>query len=284
MELFGIDISAYQSDMNIETAKNEGVKFAIVRGGFTAIGNGVSCYKDSAFENLYSRCKALGIPVGSYWYSCANTYQKGVNEANFLYENCLKGKQFEYPIYIDVEDATNQSGDIRGTTDAIKGFCETLESKGYYVGIYANVNWFRNYIYTGELDKYDKWVACWSKERPSYPQGGLWQFGGSTNLVRTNIVAGMVCDQDFAYYDYPTIIKEKGLNGYNSEPTPQPQPEPTPQPQPDLLDLVRRTIRGDFGNGEERVKQLGDMYDEVQRQVNLNYEHGTTQWDNVRLY
>lgn len=62
--------------------------------------------------------------------------------------------------------------------------------------------------------------------------------------------------------------------------------KPTPQPQPstDLLDLVRRTIRGDFGNGENRARALGSNYAEVQRQVNLNYKNGTTSWNSVRIY
>lgn len=55
-------------------------------------------------------------------------------------------------------------------------------------------------------------------------------------------------------------------------------------PKADILDLVRRTIRGDFGNGEERKRRLGNNYNEVQRQVNLNYQNGTTSWNSVRLY
>lgn len=51
-----------------------------------------------------------------------------------------------------------------------------------------------------------------------------------------------------------------------------------------LLLLVKMTIRGDFGNGEERKQKLGGRYAEVQRQVNLNYAHGTTNWDNIRIY
>ena len=56
------------------------------------------------------------------------------------------------------------------------------------------------------------------------------------------------------------------------------------EPEVDILTLVKRTIRGDFGNGEERKQHLGQYYDEVRRQVNLNYQHGTTNWDNIRLY
>ncbi len=59
---------------------------------------------------------------------------------------------------------------------------------------------------------------------------------------------------------------------------------PVPQPQVDILELVKKTIRGDFGNGEDRRNALGSNYDEVQRQVNLNFQNGTTNWDNIRLY
>ncbi len=52
----------------------------------------------------------------------------------------------------------------------------------------------------------------------------------------------------------------------------------------DILTLVKKTIRGDFGNGEARKKALGSNYSEVQKQVNLNYQKGTTRWDNIKLY
>ena len=59
---------------------------------------------------------------------------------------------------------------------------------------------------------------------------------------------------------------------------------PAPEPTVNILDLVRKTIRGDFGNGEERKQALGENYTEVQREVNLNFENGTTSWDNIKLY
>lgn len=58
----------------------------------------------------------------------------------------------------------------------------------------------------------------------------------------------------------------------------------TSKPQADILTLVKRTIRGDFGNGEARKKALGSNFAEVQKQVNLNYKNGTIRWDNIRLY
>lgn len=62
------------------------------------------------------------------------------------------------------------------------------------------------------------------------------------------------------------------------------KPTPAPTLSIDILDLVRKTIRGDFGNGEARRKALGSNYDEVQRQVNLNLKNGLTRWDNIKLF
>ena len=56
------------------------------------------------------------------------------------------------------------------------------------------------------------------------------------------------------------------------------------EPKPDILLMVKKTIRGDYGNGNKRKKKLGKYYNEVQHQVNLNYKNGTTRWDNVKLY
>lgn len=67
----------------------------------------------------------------------------------------------------------------------------------------------------------------------------------------------------------------------NSKPS---SPTPAPKPQVDILELVKKTIRGDFGNGEARRKALGSNYDEVQRQVNLNLKNGLTRWDNIKLF
>ena len=59
---------------------------------------------------------------------------------------------------------------------------------------------------------YPAWIASWSKTPPV--EVPMWQFGGETNAIRTNKVAGVTCDQNYCYVDYPTIIKENGLNNY----------------------------------------------------------------------
>lgn len=66
--------------------------------------------------------------------------------------------------------------------------------------------------------------------------------------------------------------------------TPSTPSQPSQPQGDDLLTLVKKTIRGDFGNGQARKDALGSRYGEVQRQVNANINAGLTRWDNIRLF
>lgn len=213
-KVFGIDVSEFQGNFDFKTAKDEGVRFAMIRAGYTGSSNGIDKSVDPKFEEYYKNAKEANIDVGAYWFSRATSYELGKLEAEFMYKHCLKEKRFEYPIAIDVEDNIYQKeAGKKAVTDAIKGFCEYLEEKGYYVIVYASVNWFENYIDTSELTRYDKWVASWGVERPTYPTNGMWQFSDGSN-ERNRPIAGHDVDHDYAYKNYPMIMRNNGLNGY----------------------------------------------------------------------
>lgn len=215
--LKGIDISKYQAGINLRNIKNAGYSFVIIRAGYTGWGDGESKAKEPNFEGFYSQAKSAGLGVGAYYFTIATSYQEGVEEAEWLYNNCLRGKQFDYPIYIDVEDDTGGKQYLRkagknATTQGIKGFCETMEKLGYYVGIYASdISGFKDMMNINELTDYDKWVARYGS-KPSYvTEYGMWQ---TTSSGRVNGYNGNL-DLNEAYKDYPSIIKENGLNGYS---------------------------------------------------------------------
>ncbi len=260
-KLFGIDISVWQRDINLTQAKAEGVNFTIIRGAY---GN----QKDTAFETLYQRAKSNGLGVGVYWWTRAVNEAQASEEAQILIDNVLKGKQFEYPIYIDVEDSLLQNLGKAKVDAIITSALTTLEKAGYYAGFYMNRNWYNNYCNGASLSKrFTCWLAQWSSAEPSgFP---MWQFGGETNYIRTNKIAGVTCDQDYCYVDFPSIIKNGGFNGYGKgTPSPAPQPQPSRKSNEELANEV---IAGKWGNGEDRknrLTQAGYDYYAVQSIVN----------------
>lgn len=254
----GLDISSWQKGLGLKAVANAGYKFVILRGGYTTWGDGVTKKKDTTFEGFYNSAKQLGLAVGAYYYSCANSREKGIAEAQFLYENCLKGKQFEMPIYIDVEDSHWQAKTKSGTTDAIIGFCETLENLGYFVGVYANLDWFRNRIEFERIKQYSRWLAFWTKNKPSVGFSyGMWQNSNS------GAVGGFRVDTNEAYDDFVTVIKNKGLNGFKAVDNGGDSLSAFTDEQ-----LADKVLAGEFGNGNERKSALGSRYDAVQKVVN----------------
>lgn len=220
MAKFGIDISTWQAGYPYAESVNEGVEFAILRAGY-------SQSKDAEFENHYNAFKSLGIPVGAYWYLYAQTPEQARAEAN-AFISVLSGKQFEYPVYLDLEDSSIRGLGRDTLNQIVITFCDTVQAAGYYVGVYTNIDWFNNVISGDYLNQsYDWWIASWGTQEPTGLNYGLWQFGGSTNMLRSSRVAGVTTDQNYAYKDYPTIIKNLGLNGFGGGSTSTPTPVPT---------------------------------------------------------
>lgn len=256
-KIFGVDISYWQRGINISKLKSEGVEFAIIRGMY---GNS----KDVYFDTFYKELKENNIPVGVYHYGLAKNVAQAREEALTLINYCLKGKQFEYPIYYDVEDKILLNLGIQETTDIVKAFCETLENSGYFVGVYMSENTYNREVNSSELSKlYSQWRAKWTVENNSPTNIDMWQYGGETNLIRSNRVAGYICDQDYSFVDFPKLIKEKGFNGYTN----------------DLFgiskkttdEIVKEVIDGKWGNGIDRKNLLtnaGYDYNTIQSKVN----------------
>ena len=208
---FGVDISLYQRGFDFERAKNEGVEFVIIK-------SSESNFVDPQFETHYAAAKKAGLYVGAYHYLRSTTKDGVINEAKSAMK-ALSGKQFEYPIFVDVEEPCLRIGKAQ-LTELVKTFCDTLEAAGFWCGFYTNLDWYRNALDGEALAKrYSFWLATWAKTQPNLPNIQLWQFGGSTNLIRSNQISGMVCDQDYCFVDFPALIKSRGKNGYKAEKT-----------------------------------------------------------------
>lgn len=208
-KIFGIDVSTWQGNFNFKQASDEGVKFAIIRGAYNRS-------KDNRFEEYYKNAKEAGLNVGVYQYSMATTVEEALAEAKFLENNVLINKKFELPIYLDIEDNVHKNLTKSQVSDIAKAWLNYLEEKGFFVGVYSNKSFLETYLNDNIRTDYSIWVAQWAAECTYEGPYGMWQFGGETNLIRSNKVAGVVCDQDYMIVDYPSLIKARGMNGYGT--------------------------------------------------------------------
>lgn len=254
----GIDISQYQAPAKIDYDKlANNIDFAIIRAGFTGYGTGQDRHTDPMFEKHYKELTARGVPCGAYWYSVATSVAEGRADAEYFL-NVIKGKKFAYPVYIDTEDTHRQRPAGRTlVTAAVYAFCEAVEKKGYFVGIYASESWFNHEIDYSQLTRFDMWVANWSaKSRPMAKFAGMWQYTSDGNVSG---YSGRL-DMNRSYKDYPVIMNNNGLNGFSKSGA-----------QWVTNELVSAVIRGEWGNGQERKNRLasaGYDYQTVQNAVN----------------
>jgi len=217
MKEFGIDISAHKRNFDFGMAVSEGVKFILPRGAYSAPAVVSGGGRDTAFVDYYEKSVATGLPVGTYQYGMAATEEEALAEAKYFEETVLSGRKFDLPVYYDMEDARMKAVGKDALTRVAKTWCDYLESRGYWAGIYASRSFFETHLNDAELQRYSHWVAEWTKNL-TYEGNegvcGLWQFGGRTNEIRSNIVAGQVVDQNYLLIDYPAKIRAAGLNGF----------------------------------------------------------------------
>lgn len=212
MKRVGVDVSRYNGRPNWKVAKANGVDFAILR----AVSGASGVYVDPTFEYNYSECKKAGVPVGLYVASYLN-----VDKEIAVTERVIRGKQFEYPIYYDIEDFsfTGRTRSKQSATYAAVKFCKHFEKLGYYVGIYSNKYFIDQWLDRSQIKDFDIWIADWRKGVDYSKSYGMHQFTNKGRFRGINSTGEGGVDTNYAYMDYPGIIKRNGLNGYPKQAT-----------------------------------------------------------------
>ena len=223
--LKGIDVSYCQNEVDWDTAKaSELVDFAILRAGYGRETSQV----DTQFERNYAACKRLGIPCGAYWFSYAMSADEAKREAQVFLQT-IKGKSFEYPVYMDLELAKQFALGKAACSAIVDAFLSVLEQSGYYAGLYCSTYYLDNYLSDSIKSRYTVWCAQYASKCTYQNPYGIWQYNVAGNeeydIIGQKSIPGIVgeCDMDYCYTDYPTIIKNAGLNGFAKNATTTPE-------------------------------------------------------------
>ncbi len=167
-----VDVSEFQRDIDWEKVKNAGVKVAIVRVGFRGYGESGTIVADNMAETNIKGAKAAGLETPVYFFSSAINREEGVEEAQFVI-NKIKGFKLKQPVIIDTEyvfDSENARANnisVKDRTDAVVGFCETVEAAGYTPMIYASRDQFIKYLDIDRIGKWEFWLAAY--DPPVFP-------------------------------------------------------------------------------------------------------------------
>ena len=168
----GIDVSYHNGTIDWKRVKQSEVEYAIIRCGY---GTNDKNQDDKKWEENVKGCIDNNIPYGVYLYSYADTVEKASSEADHAIR-LLQGKKLKYPVYYDLEEDKLRDKISKQTIANIaQTFCDKLSAKGYTVGIYANKDWFTNYLTDSRFNNWTKWVAQYNTVCNYKGKYDMWQ-------------------------------------------------------------------------------------------------------------
>lgn len=254
----GIDISNWQGGI---VPSNLNIDFCICKA--TEGTDFVDGYCDGFVQN----CIENNILWGFYHFANSNEPEA---EAQFFYDNCVNYFNHGIPI-LDYETSNYDNCE----------WCERFLSKLHELsGV-----WGMLYISASRCGEYENswipstcglWVAGYPYEINDWNCGDCpyniypWSFAAIWQFTSSLYISGYDgrLDGDIAYMNAEGWLKYAQSN---ETPTPTPQPQPKPSGKT-TDDLVWEVLMGEYGDGDDRIRMLGDRYDEVQNRINELYE------------
>lgn len=260
MALNGIDISSWQSGINLAVVPCDFVVIKATEG---------TNYVNPDYERAYNQAKASGKCLGVYHYANGGNIQA---EADYFLSNvgnCLG----EAILILDWE----------GYNNASFGSCDYAWCKGWldYVyektGVHPILYCSQSIAYKFDnIGNYGLWIAQYADNNPTGYQDAPWNEGEYTCAIRQYTSCGRLSgydgnlDLDKFYGSVEDWHKYTISDKTNVVVPEQPEaPKPaTTTPEGSALDLAYKTMLGEFGNGEDRIRNLGTRYEEVQNFIN----------------
>ena len=220
MSFKGVDISEHNGSIDFAKLKKS-VDFVIMRIGW--IGNKNNHTLDKKFKAYYEACKKHGIKCGAYVYIYSNSVEHAKEGAEWAVKQ-IKGKEFDLPIYADMEDASIAGLGKTKLTAITTAFNTVIEKAGFWAGVYANRDWFLNKLDGSALVKrYTSWIAHYTSGTEKYKgEYDMWQ---NSSKGKVDGISGNV-DTNYLYRDLFSDVKGKKSTTPAKKPTEKAENKP----------------------------------------------------------
>lgn len=189
----GLDVSRWQGMIDYAKVKEAGVEFVFIKiGGTNGIGG--DYYLDPKFKDNIEGFMQVGIPVGLYFYSYADSKAKAKEDAKWVLSQ-IKDYDITLPIAYDWENWSSFNKfkmSFYNLTNSAKVFIETINNAGYEGILYSS----KSYLESIWL-KWDEpvWLAHYTDKTNYQGKYRFWQMtssciidGITENTVDVNIM------------------------------------------------------------------------------------------------
>lgn len=195
----GIDISEFNGFIDFNKVRDSGINFVMIRATYGRK------KEDKLLHKNVKACIEAGIPFGFYYYSYAIDEETAREEVDFFLKTVGKYREYvSYPLAIDMEDSDGYKKERNAIskenlTNICDIACKRIRDNSFIPMIYANADYFKNYLDEEKLKDYPKWIAWWSQnaniDKTKY---SIWQYK-STGIVDG---IGTKVDMNECFFDY----------------------------------------------------------------------------------
>lgn len=235
----GIDVSYYQGDIDWSKVKSAGIKYAVIREGYRKT-------VDTKFVQNVKNATSAGLTVMCYHFIYTNNATIKENAQSTV--NNLKSAGLDPAstmIFADLEyDTWTKNGETctkAKCSQYTKEYLEELKALGCKkLGIYANIDYWKNY-YTDELKQaYPLWLADYSGDPDYSCIMQQYSSSGSVSGISGNVDMNYLYDES---YLTNTTTGSDEVMGVTAN---------------DVLDVMRSWLGYSEANG--KYKQIIDLY------------------------
>ena len=234
-----IDISKYQTNIDWDRVKADGVQGVIIRAGFGA-GN-----IDNMFYKHIADAIAYGMNIGIYWFSYAYNVKMAKQEAIYCHAAIERYREkINLPVFFDWEydsfDFAKKFGIMPSKqliTDMNLEFCRMIEVIGYKAGYYLNMDYSINYVDESRLRDFKRWYARYTVEQQT--DCYMWQFTskGKIDGINGNVDVNVLYTED--------VQTEKPIENPETDPEPVEDSKPDVKEEDDYkMQTIKRGSRG----------------------------------------
>lgn len=256
--LRGIDISNWQKGINLDAVPADFVIIKVSEGNY---------YVSPDWRRQYDQAVKGNKKVGLYHYSDGGDV---VQEAEFFLKHA--GDAINNSLLVLDWEAENNPSFGVNDFNWCNHWCSYIRQKtGVSPILYISQS--VQSIFTSRYFSFEYWIAQYANMSPTGYQDAPWNEGAYPCLIRQYSSAGRLPGYEGSldlnkFYgsreDWDRRTKKKAPNSKPVTDTSTKKPSPSGT----TLELVVKVMKGEYGNGSDREKNLGNRYKEVQDFIN----------------